>query len=222
MPAMIKDDTNAILKKTSELVCRKATANLAKRGFEAVYCETAAEAADFIINATANARTVGFGGSQSVVDLEIFDKLAANGARLLIHSDPDLSADEKKATMKAQQTCDVFIAGINGLSTEGDIVNIDGVGNRVAASIYGPGKIILVAGRNKIVDGGVAEALARAKNCAAPPNSMRLSKNTPCAKTGICSDCDSPDRICKVTVIMERKPTRSDIAVLVVNENMGF
>ena len=122
MPAMIKDDTNAILKKTSELVCRKATANLAKRGFEAVYCETAAEAADFIINATANARTVGFGGSQSVVDLEIFDKLAANGARLLIHSDPDLSADEKKATMKAQQTCDVFIAGINGLSDRKSVV----------------------------------------------------------------------------------------------------
>ncbi len=222
MSGMKKDNTNAILKKTSELICRKAAANLAKRGFEAVYCETAADAADFIIRATAAATTIGIGGSQSVVDLDIFDKLAANGGKLLIHSDPELSAEEKKATMKGQQICDVFIAGVNGLSTEGDIVNIDGVGNRVAATIYGPEKIILVAGRNKIVDGGVAEALERAKKCAAPPNSIRLSKNTPCAKTGICANCDSPDRICKVTVIMERKPTRSDIAVLVVNENMGF
>lgn len=222
MSGMKKDNTNAILKKTSELICRKAAANLAKRGFEAVYCETAADAADFIIRATAAATTIGIGGSQSVVDLDIFDKLAANGGKLLIHSDPELSAEEKKATMKGQQICDVFIAGVNGLSTEGDIVNIDGVGNRVAATIYGPENIILVAGRNKIVDGGVAEALERAKKCAAPPNSIRLSKNTPCAKTGICANCDSPDRICKVTVIMERKPTRSDIAVLVVNENMGF
>jgi hypothetical protein len=124
--------------------------------------------------------------------------------------------------MRRQQTCDVFICGVNAVTASGEIVNVDGVGNRVAASIFGPGRIVLVAGRNKIVEGGVAEALRRVKDVAAPGNTIRLNKNTPCARTGVCSDCDSPDRICRVTVILDRKPSRSDIAVLVVDADLGL
>jgi hypothetical protein len=219
---IMKDNTEYIRKQTSELLCRQTVENLVQRNFDAIYCDKAANAADFILDSAANAKTVGMGGSQSVKDLGIFEKLRAKGAKLLIHSDPNLTPDERNYAMKGQQTCDVFVSGINALTSNGEIVNIDGVGNRVSASIFGPGKIILVAGRNKIVNGDIADAIKRIKQASAPVNSLRLSKDTPCAKTGICEDCDSSDRICRVTVIMERKPSRSDITVLVVNEDLGF
>jgi hypothetical protein len=158
----------------------------------------------------------------SVADLDIAGKLAAQGAELLIHGNPALSPEERTSIMKRQQTCDLFLSGVNALTVGGEIVNIDGVGNRVAATIFGPGKIILVAGVNKIVHGDVSDALKRVKAGAAPQNAVRLSKKTPCAKTGVCADCSSPERICNVTVILERKPSRSDITVLVVNEDMGY
>jgi hypothetical protein len=105
---------------------------------------------------------------------------------------------------------------------DGILVNIDGNGNRVGAMIFGPKKVIVVVGRNKIVEGSVEDALARIKEMASPPNAMRLSKQTPCAVTGICSNCDSPQRICRVTTILDRKPTLTDIHVLVINEDMGL
>ena len=87
---------------------------------------------------------------------------------------------------------------------------------------FGPKKVIVVAGRNKLVDGDVAAAVKRIKDCSSPPNAKRLNYNTPCAKTGFCSDCNSPDRICRITTIIERKPRLTDVRVLVVNEDMGL
>ena len=218
----MKDNTSEVRNRTSALVCRRTVENLVKHNFDAVYCDSAQDAAEFILRCAATAKTIGFGGSMSVADLDINEKLAANGAELLVHGNPDLTPDQRVGIMRRQQTCDLFLAGVNALTVSGEIVNIDGVGNRVSASIYGPGKIILVAGRNKIVHGDVADALRRIKACSAPQNAVRLGKNTPCAKTGVCADCSSPERICNVTVILERKPSRSDITVLVVNEDMGY
>lgn len=218
----MKDTTSEVKKQTAALVCRKTVDNLLKHNFDALYCETADDAADFILRCAATAKTIGFGGSMSVSALDLNAKLSDSGAELLIHGNPDLTPDQKLRIMKRQQTCDLFIAGVNALTVNGEIVNIDGVGNRVSASIYGPAKIILVAGSNKIVHGDIADALKRIKTCSAPQNAVRLGKNTPCAKTGVCADCDSPERICNVTVILERKPSRSDITVLVVNEDLGY
>jgi hypothetical protein len=114
------------------------------------------------------------------------------------------------------------LTGTNAVTLDGILVNIDGNGNRVGAMIFGPKKVIIVVGRNKIVDGSAEDAIARIKEWASPPNAMRLSKQTPCAVTGICSDCDSPQRICRITTILDRKPTLTDIHVLVVNEDMGL
>jgi hypothetical protein len=124
--------------------------------------------------------------------------------------------------MKRQLTCDLFLSGTNAATLDGCLVNIDGNGNRVAAMIYGPSKVIVVVGRNKIVEGDIGDAIKRVKDKASPPNAMRLGKKTPCATTGFCCDCDSPQRICHVTTIIDSKPSQTDFHVLVVNEDMGL
>ena len=218
----MNETTAALHAQISERKCRRAVDALARRGFEARYCATAAEAADALVELGAGAKTVGFGGSLSVAELGIRERFAAGGAEILDHGAPGLAPEAKVAVMRRQQTCDLFVCGVNALTAAGEIVNVDGVGNRVAASIFGPARIVLVAGRNKIVEGGLAEALRRVKDVAAPGNAIRLNKNTPCARTGVCADCDAPDRICRVTVVMDRKPSRSDIAVLVVDDDLGL
>ena len=117
---------------------------------------------------------------------------------------------------------DLFLLSANALTADGRIVNIDGRGNRVAASICGPKRVVYVIGRNKIVEGGVDEAIARIKRCACPPNCRRLGKKTPCALTGVCGDCDSPDRICKVTAVFDRKPTGVSALAIVVDADLGY
>ena len=118
--------------------------------------------------------------------------------------------------------CDLFLLSANAITEDGRIVNIDGNGNRVAASVSGPGKVVYAIGRNKIVSGGIDAAIARIKEKACPPNCIRLGKKTPCAETGKCADCDSPDRICKVTAIFDRRPTGTPTTVYVVNADLGY
>ncbi|HIJ87119.1 MAG TPA: lactate utilization protein [Desulfuromonadales bacterium] len=215
--------------KTEELVswsheqkCRKAVAALEKNEFTAHYCPTPQEAADYIITAAADAATVGFGGSMSIVSLGVESLLQEMGKEILNHGSTELSREEKIAIMRRQLTCDLFLSGCNALTLNGELVNIDATGNRVAAMLFGPQKVIVVAGRNKLVDGSPQDAIARVKTWATPPNAKRLSFKTPCATTGFCSDCSSPDRLCRVTTIIDRKPRITDIHVLVVNSDLGF
>ena len=214
--------TQELVHWSNEQKCEKAVESLGKNGFTAVYCRNADEARDYILREAADAETVGFGGSLSGVDLQVADRLAETGKVLLNHSAPGLSPDERLEVMRRQLTCDLFLSGSNAVTLSGWLVNIDASGNRVGAMLFGPQKVIVVAGRNKLVDGGVEEAIRRVKEWASPPNAKRLNFNTPCARTGFCSDCNSPDRICRVTTIIDRKPRRTDIRVLVVNEDMGL
>ena len=202
--------------------CEKTVESLGKNGFTALYFKTAAEAGAYIIQEAADAMSVGFGGSMSVADLQVSDRLRDMGKEILNHSVPGLSLEERVGIMRRQLTCDLFLAGTNAVTMNGWLVNIDASGNRVGAMFFGPKKVIVVAGRNKIVDGGVEEAIARVKEWASPPNAKRLNFNTPCAKTGFCCDCNSPDRICRITTIIDRKPRLTDVRVLVVNEDMGL
>lgn len=207
---------------THEQKCRKAVAALEKNGFTAVYCSSGGEAFDYILTEAADAQSIGFGGSMSVVDLQVIDRLREMGKELLIHGLPGLSLEDRVAIMRRQLTCDLFLTGTNALTLSGWLVNIDATGNRVASMFFGPRTVIVVAGRNKIVDGGVTEAIERVKEWASPPNARRLSYKTPCATTGFCSDCNSPDRICRITTVIDRKPRLTDLRVLVVNEDMGL
>lgn len=207
---------------TAEKKCQAVVQALAKRGFTAMYCATGQDAATYILKQAEAATSIGFGGSLSVADFKLTHLLADQGKEILNHGFPDLSPSDKLNIMRRQLTCDLFLTGTNAVTLDGRMVNIDGNGNRVAAMIFGPAKVIVVIGRNKIVEGDADDAIARIKEKASPPNAMRLNKQTPCAVTGICSDCDSPQRICRITTILDRKPSLTDIHVLVVNEETGL
>jgi hypothetical protein len=214
--------TNELVHWTCEQKCARAVESLGRNGFTALYCDSAREAYDYIIREAADAETVGFGGSMSVADLHVADRLRELGKELLLHSVPGLSPEEKLTIMRRKLTSDLFLTGTNAVTLSGWLVNIDGVGNRVGSMLFGPKKVIVVAGRNKLVDGDANEAIRRIKGWATPPNAKRLNYNTPCSRTGFCSDCSSPERICRVTTIIDRRPRLTDIRVLVVNEDMGL
>lgn len=214
--------TDELVLWTHEQKCLKAVAALQKNGFGAEYCATPHEAFECIVREAADAASVGFGGSMSIVGLGVEARLREMGKEILNHANPALSRDERMDVMRRQLTCDLFLSGTNALTLSGELVNIDATGNRVAAMFFGPRKVIVVAGRNKLVDGTVHDAIQRVKNWATPPNSRRLNFKTPCASTGFCSDCNSPDRLCRVTTIIDRKPRFTDVRVLVVNADLGF
>ena len=190
----------------SEEKCRAVVEALRRRDFEAEFAKNADEAREMVMAEAASAQSVGWGGSETLKEIGARDALAASGKDIRDH----------------QLVMDLFLLSANALTEDGVIVNIDGTGNRVAASIYGPKRVLYVVGRNKLVAGGVMEAIRRAKKTASPPNCRRLGKKTPCAELGVCADCDSPDRICKVTAIFERPPTHTPTKVILVDEDLGY
>lgn len=214
--------TRELVDWTFEQKCEKAVESLGKNGFTAVYCKSAQQAFDYIVREAEGAATVGFGGSMSIVDLGVQARLAEQGKEILNHSAPGLDREERLAVMRRQLICDLFLCGVNAVTLSGVLVNIDATGNRAASMFFGPKKVIVVAGRNKLVEGDVEAAVKRVKDFACPPNAKRLNFNTPCAKTGFCCDCNSPDRICRITTVIDRKPRLTDVHVLVVNEEMGL
>ena len=214
--------TEELVSWTNEQKCRKAVASLEGNGFTALFCATPEAATEYIIAGATDAVTVGFGGSMSIVSLGVEQILREQGKEILNHSSAAFSRDERLEVMRRQLTCDLFLSGSNALTLNGELVNIDATGNRVAAMLFGPRKVIVVVGRNKLVDGTPHDAIVRVKAWATPPNSKRLNFKTPCAATGFCSDCNAPDRLCRATTIIDRKPRFTDLHVLVVNADMGF
>ena len=184
----------------------KTVAALKRRGYEAVAVATKAEALAEVLKEAETAQSVGWGGSESVKEIGARDAIIATGKEIRDH----------------QTVMDLFLLSANAITSDGVIVNIDGTGNRIAASIFGPKRVVYVIGKNKVVNGGVLEAIARAKRCACPPNCRRLNKKTPCAELGVCADCSSPDRICKVTAIFDRAPTHTSTKVILVDEELGY
>lgn len=205
----------------AEALGAQAVKALQKNGFDAVYAATAAEAADKVLSYIKSGASVGFGGSMTVKALGIQEKAAAKGAVLLDHNAPGLAPEKKLEILRKQLTCDVFVSGSNAVTLEGDIVNVDGNGNRVAALTFGPSKAVVVVGTNKIVR-DLDEAFARVETYASPMNNKRLDKPNPCVKTGTCEDCQGETRICRVYQILRRKPSLSDFTVVIVGENLGF
>jgi hypothetical protein len=129
--------------------------------------------------------------------------------------------DEMIELRRKSLLVDLFITGTNALTETGKLVNLDMIGNRVAAIAFGPKSVVILAGRNKIVP-DIEEATFRVKNYAAPVNAMRLDKKTPCAETSFCHDCKSPDRICNSWTIVEKSFPKGRIKVILINEDLGF
>jgi len=214
--------TSDLVTWTWEKKCLLAVESLKKNGFNAFYCHTGTEAANYIMVEAGDARSVGFGGSMSIKDLGGEPLLLEKGKELINHSAPGLAPEERLEIMRRQLACDLLLSGTNALTLSGALVNIDAIGNRVGSMFFGPRKVIVVAGRNKLVDGDIPAAIRRVKDWASPPNARRLNYKTPCAETGFCCDCTSPERICRIISVLERKPKFTDLHVLVVNDDLGL
>lgn len=199
----------------------RAKTALAKNGFDVKVVATKEEAAQLVMGFIQKGSTLGFGGSMTIKSLGIPDKAKEVGAVILDHNKPGLSSEEKLAILRAQLTCDVFICSANAVTMKGELMNIDGNGNRVAALTFGPKKNVVVAGANKIV-ADETEGWARLKAYASPMNNKRLAKDNPCVKVGQCMDCENPGRICRVYQVMRRKPSLSDFTVILVAEELGY
>ena len=193
--------------------------------FEATIHQTLTEAEDHVLNVilpAQKAASVGFGGSATVAASNLLARLkAVEGLKVIDRNDPSLSPEGREELSRQSLLVDLFIASSNAVSINGELVNIDKLGNRVAAFAFGPKKVALLVGRNKIA-GDLHQALARVRLITCGANAVRLSQDTPCAKTGKCHDCKGASRLCRTTVITQRAFPPGRIHVLLINQDLGF
>ena len=194
----------------------KTRKNLENRGFRAHVFATGAEAADYLAQTLHNT-CIGIGGSVTIDEIGVYDRLSADNDVIWRWKKPTPDSRERGAA------AETFLCSANGVSETGEIVNIDGYGNRVAPTIYGPQRVFLVVGKNKIAP-DLNGAIDRARNIAAPLNARRLNRHTPCAVgEPRCHDCRSPEKICGVMTVLFMPPTSiKEFHVLLVNEDLGY
>jgi len=194
---------------------------LQKKGFAVSYCDNRTKAVAYIMKKIPTSSSVGIGGSVTVRELGLIDKLTKRGNRVIHHWRKGLTKTASREIRQKEGHADYYLCSANAITMEGDIINIDGIGNRVAHMMYGPKNVIIVTGHNKIVL-TVDEGIKRSKDIAGVMNARRVEVKTPCAKTGICTDCQSPERICRVVTIMQYRPWQTNIEIVLVNEHLGF
>lgn len=193
---------------------------LNKRYFEAYYCSDRAEALEKILELIPQDHVVSWGGAATVDELGVKEALRQRG-QAVIDRDTAKDAQERQQMLKQALTCDTFLMGSNAISADGQLVNIDGTGNRVAALCFGPTQVVVVAGMNK-VDGDLDGAMRRAREVAAPMNAQRFPLKTPCVANGLCGDCKGPDSICAQIVTTRLCKPAGRIKVVLVGEDLGF
>lgn len=194
--------------------------NLEKRHFEAYYCADREEALKKALELIPEGATVGWGGAKSCQQIGLMEALNA-GNYNTIDRDALKTPAEKEQAAKDSLFADVFLTGANALSLDGQMVNIDGNGNRVAAIVYGPKTVLVVAGMNKVMD-TLEDAVKRARTVAAPMNQQRFLRDTPCAVTGVCGDCRSEGCICNQIVITRHCRPAGRIKFIIVGEELGY
>jgi hypothetical protein len=197
--------------------------NFKKRGIDGIYCESSAQAVEEICRMIPAGSLVGLGGSETIIEAGLVDALRRLDIRLLDRYKERVSKEEIDAMRRQGLLADVFICSSNAVTADGKLVNMDGTGNRAAAIIFGPAKVIIMAGMNKIAP-NLDAAIARVRNTAAPANSLRIGVETPCSKTGFCQDphCHLPQRICCQLVVTEASMTPGRVTVFLVGENLGY
>lgn len=194
---------------------------LEKRRMMGRYCPTKEDAVKTALSLTAPDTTVAFGGSMSLSESGVLDALKARTDITLIDRSHARSPEEIRQAYLNAFAADTYFMSANAVTLDGQLVNIDGNGNRVAALIYGPLQVILIVGMNKVVP-TVEDAIRRVRNTATPPNCVRLNLNTPCAAAGVCADCLSESCICNQIVITRHSKTADRIKVLLVGEELGY
>ncbi len=194
--------------------------NLKNRHFEAYYCETAEEALAQALALIPEGSSVGWGGAMSAQQIGLMDAIHA-GNYTAIDRDKAANPQERKQLMKQCLLADVFVTGANGISLDGQMVNIDGNGNRVAPIVYGPDSIVVIAGINKVAD-TLEDAIRRARTIAAPSNKQRFPNQTPCEITGTCADCHSDGCICNQVLITRNCNPAGRIKFVIVGQELGL
>ncbi|MBR1560632.1 MAG: lactate utilization protein [Clostridia bacterium] len=208
---------NENITKRNALLAQKVIKGLESRNMTGYYAADPAEALRLALSIIPEGSTVTMGGGMSAHEIGLVEALKSGSYNFI---DRDAVAD-KRAAMLAAYDADVFLSGINAMTEDGQLVNIDGNANRVSAIAQGPKKVVFIAGMNKVcsdLDG----AMKRARNVAAPINAQRFGLSTPCAKTGACMDCKSPDTICCQFLITRYSKHKDRIHVILVNDSLGF
>ncbi len=199
---------------------RKLVSALESRRFEAYYCETRDEAVQVALSLIPAEHIVSWGGSATLTEIGLLD-LVKNQFRV---NDRDLGKDKEEKTKLMRQAllADTYLTSANAISEDGQIVNIDGTGNRVAATVFGPSNVVFVIGMNKVCK-TVEDAWSRARNFAAPANAQRFENlETPCSINGTCSDCKSDNCICAYLLTTRFSKPAKKIKVIIVNETLGY
>jgi len=206
----------------NEKVAKNIITHLEKRRMEGSYSSNASQAKDEIVAMIPKEATVYRGGSMTTVAMGLWEELDnMSGVNVINPYQPGLSSEESLELRRKGMMADVMIASSNAVTLDGRLVNLDGFGNRVAAMMFGPKKVILVVGMNKVA-ADLESAIARVKHYAGPVNAIRLGVNTPCVTTGVCSDCKSPQRICNMWSIIEGHMIKDRIHVKLVGESLGY
>lgn len=195
--------------------------NLAGRNMEGYFAETKEEAVELIMERfLTKGKTVCFGGSMTLTESGLMDAIRQGDC--VLYDRMTAKTPEEVREMKANMiNSDYFLMSTNAITMDGELINIDGMGNRVSYLCYGPENVIILAGMNKVVS-SVEDGIRRVRDIASPPNTVRLNKNTPCAKTGRCGDCYSEDCICSQIVVTRRSGQKNRIKVVLVAEELGY
>lgn len=209
-----------IRKSHEEARCASAAGRLVSRGFDARFFHDAESCIEAVLEAIPPGSDVGAGGSVTLRETGLLDTLAGRGDRVVYHR-AELGIEGSLRARREALTCDFYLTSSNAVTMEGELVNVDGVGNRVAGMIFGPATVIVLAGSNKLV-ADRQDALNRIRNVAAPANARRLGLDLPCVEHGRCVDCRSPLNICRVTTIINMKPLLTDLKVFLVAEPLGL
>lgn len=194
--------------------------NLALRNIEAFYYENSEAMVADILKKIPAGSSITWGGSESVIECGLMEAIH-NGSYVLLDRAAATTPEEKREFYGKAVMADVFLMSTNAITYNGELINIDGNGNRLACLMQGPKEVFIIVGMNKFV-GSVEEGIHRIENIASPANVQRLHKDTPCYKLGKCAHCFSKDSICSHTVITRRSGTPDRIKVFIVPENLGY
>ena len=195
--------------------------NLEKNNMSGYYVETEKEALEKIKELVEEGSLVGIGGSMTLFEIGAIDLLRKGNYKLLDRYKEGITSTDMKEIFRQSFFANTYLTSSNAITENGELYNVDGNGNRVAAMLYGPDQVIVVVGINKLVK-NIEQAISRVEETAAPANNIRLNKNNPCTKVGHCMDCKTEGRICNEYTVIKRQSAKGRIHVIIVNKELGY
>lgn len=196
----------------------KTLKNLEKNFFNTYFAETEKDILDFLCKAIPKEETIGVGGSQTLIELNLLEDLSEKGYKV---NAPSTTGRDWATLTDENRYVNYYLMSSNAITENGELINTDGTGNRVANLLFGVKNVFVIAGTNKIVE-NIEKGIERVRNVATPPNCVRLGKNTPCVKTGKCEHCNSRETICKSTVISHHPNTKTNVTVILIDKKLGY